>query len=562
MNQLVKLWRSLKRPQQISLIVIPAVVLLAAWYGLKMKHEGDFHVIYSGLALEDANAVTQKLHEASIEYRLEQGGAAIAVPSARVADARLAIAGAGLPRSGRIGFELFDRSNLGSSDFAEQVNYRRALEGELERTIATLSDVDQARVHLTFARDSVFLDDKRPSKATVVLRLKRSAPLSPANVTAIANLVASAVDGLTPESVAVIDSNGRLLNRPQDSADSGAQLAEANLDYKRQVESELLNKVNAALEPLLGAGRYRAGVNVDCDFSSSEENEESFDSAKSVIVSSQSTEESSATGLSGGTPGAASNLPKPTAQPVRPAVGASGISRKSENLAWQPGRTVRRTVQPRGMIRRISAAVLVDQTVRWEGVGPKAKRILVPPSPETMKGIRDVVASVMGVNDQRGDVVTVDSLPFENTLAAEPPPAPPAASGGKKNQQQMVLSLNNPLVIAAPVVLLLAGAGFFFFRRKRKAITAKAQAEITSAAERAKLNAGEAEKQLQQQLSDNEAQQALLETEAISRIKLPTNSRKTEVLSKHIRETSHKDPAATANVLRSWIADGDDRRAT
>ncbi len=126
----------------------------------------------------------------------------------------LALAGAGLPKSGRIGFELFDRTNLGASDFAEQVNYRRALEGELERTVATLSEVDQARIHITFAKDSVFLDARQPSKATVVLRLKRIAQLPQPSVVAIANLVASAVDGLSPEAVAIIDANGRLLSRP------------------------------------------------------------------------------------------------------------------------------------------------------------------------------------------------------------------------------------------------------------------------------------------------------------------------------------------------------------
>lgn len=559
MNQLGKLWRSLNRTQQASLVVVPLVVLLIAWYGLKWMHDSDFHVVFSGLAPEDALAVTQKLHEASIEYKLDATGSSISVPSARSADARLAIAGAGLPHTGRIGFELFDRTNLGASDFAEQVNYRRALEGEIERTIATLGEVEQARVHLTFAKESVFLDEKRPSKATVVLRLRRAAPLSQSNVTAIANLVASAVDGLAPESVAIIDSDGRLLNRPRDSNDAGAQLAEADLEYKRQVEAEMIGKVNAALEPLLGAGRFRAGVNVDCDFSTSEENEEAFDSSKSVIVSSQSTEESSATGLSGGTPGAASNLPKPTAQPAKPAVGASGITRKSENLAWQPGRTVRRTVQPRGMIRRISAAVLVDQTVRLQGSGAKARKVLVPPSPETMKAVKDVVAGVMGLNEQRGDVITVESLPFENTLIETEPPSATAPLPAQK--QRIELSWKSPYLIGGVAALILVGGLFMFMARKRKAAKASVAVEV-DLQEKARLAAAEAQKNLEKQLSDNQAQQSLLETEAISKIKLPTSSRKAEVLSKHIRETSHKDPVSTANVLRSWIADGDDRRAS
>jgi len=557
-NQLLKIWQSLNRQQQVSLVIVPVLLIAAIWGGMRWKHESDFHVVFSGLAPEDAAALTQKLKEASIEYKLDETGASILVPSGRMADARLAIAGAGMPHSGRIGFELFDRSNLGASDFAEQVNYRRALEGELERTIATLAEVQQARVHLTFAKESVFLDEKRPSKATVVLRLKQAAPMSSAKVNAVANLVASAVDGLAPESVAIIDSNGRLLNRPKEPGDAGEQLAEANLEYKRQVELELINKVNTALEPLLGAGKFRAGVNVDCDFSSSEENEESFDSTKSVVVSSQTTEESSATGLSAGTPGTASNLPKPTAQTQRPAVGATGVTRRSENVAWQPGRMVRRTVQPRGLIRRISAAVLVDQTVRWEGSGPKMRKVFVPPSAEVLKGIRDVVAGVTGYTEQRGDLITVETLPFENTVAAEPPPSAVSQPASKKTP----LSVKQPPVIAAIVlgVVALGLFGWMLKRKKRKTAELSKQRELAAAASQTKIAVPEKpENDYERQLSENEQEYALLEKEASSRIKLPAHSRKAEVLMKHIRTTSHKDPANTANILRTWIAEGDDR---
>src|ERR1700733_3207836 len=302
MNQLVKIWKSLTRAQQFSLVLVPVVVCAVVFGLLRWKHENAFRVLYSALAPEDAAAVTQKIREAGIEYRMDETGATISVTSDRLADARMALAGAGLPKSGRIGFELFDRANLGASDFTEQVNYRRALEGELERTVATLSEVDQARIHITFAKDSVFLDARQPSKATVVLRMKRLGQLQQSGVVAIANLIASAVEGLAPESVAIIDANGRLLSRPRVSGDSDAQLAEANLDYRRQVEAELLAKVNTALGPLLGPDRFHASVNADCDFSSSEENEETVDPAKSAILTSQTTEESSGGALAGGTP--------------------------------------------------------------------------------------------------------------------------------------------------------------------------------------------------------------------------------------------------------------------
>ena len=207
MNQLTRIWNSLSTAQRISLILAPILVCAAAFGLVRWKHESDFRTLYTSLAPEDAAAVTQKIREAGIEYRLDETGATVMVPSSRLAEARLALAGAGLPRTGRIGFELFDRANLGASDFAEQVNYRRALEGELERTVGTLGEVGQARIHLTFAKDSVFLDSRQPAKATVVLKLNRSSHIPQASVVAIANLVASAVTvwrpNLWPSSIRV-----------------------------------------------------------------------------------------------------------------------------------------------------------------------------------------------------------------------------------------------------------------------------------------------------------------------------------------------------------------------
>jgi flagellar M-ring protein FliF len=556
MSQLSKIWTSLTRSQQISLVIVPIVVCAIAAGLLKWKHDAGFRVLYSSLAPEDAAAVTQKIREAGIEYRLDQTGATVTVPSDRLADARLALAGAGLPKTGRIGFELFDRTNLGASDFAEQVNYRRALEGELERTVATLSEVEQARIHITFAKDSVFLDARQPSKATAVLHLKHSTKLPPASVAAIANLIASAVDGLAPESVAIIDSNGRLLNRPLASADSGMQLAEANLEYRKQVETELLAKIDGALGSLLGPDRFRVSVNADCDFSSSEENEENVDPTRSAVLTSQTTEESTGSGIAGGTPGTASNLPQPTA---RAATGMSGLMRRTENASYQPSRTVKHTVSPKGSVRRISTAVLLDQTVRWDGFGPKAKRTLVPPSAEVLKGVHDIIAGITGFTEQRGDRITIETLPFETTLQAEPPLAP----GAPAKTPPARFDVKQPVVIGgAAVAILLIGAllfaGFIFARKHSGAKGADASA--AAVANPAALEANAAARQLQQQFSANEAQQAQLDSEALRGIKLPATTKKSEALVKHIRDSVHKDAISSTNVLRTWISEEEMKR--
>jgi flagellar M-ring protein FliF len=558
MNQLARIWASLSRNQQISLILVPVLVCAVVFGLLKWKHDSGFRVLYSALAPEDASAVTQKIREAGIEFRMDETGATVMVPSERLADARLALAGAGLPRTGRIGFELFDRTNLGASDFAEQVNYRRALEGELERTVATLSEVDQARIHITFAKESVFLDARQPSKATVVLRLKRSAQLSQPSVVAIANLIASAVDGLSPDGVAIIDSSGRLLSRPRVQGDGEAQLAEANLEYRRQVESELLAKIDTALGPLLGPDRFRASVSADCDFTSSEENEESVDSAKSAVLTSQTTEESSGGGVAGGTPGTASNLPRPTARATST---GSGLMRRTENATYQPSRTVKHTISPKGTVRRVSTAVLVDQTVRWDGVGAKAKRTLIPPSAELLKGVHDIIAGITGFSEQRGDQITVETLPFESTLQAEPPMGPAAPV----KPVPLGMSFRNPIVSGGAVLLVLLTGGLIFIlftKRSKGRVSDTSAAAIAQGASPGAVERTAGERRMEQQLSENDAQQAQIEAEVMNRINLPPSTRKTEVLVKHIRDSVHKDAANATNVLRTWISEPETKRTT
>ncbi len=553
MNQVTRIWKSLSNVQRISLFLMPLLLSALGFAGLRWKHDADFRTLYSSLTPEDASAVTQKIKEAGIEYRLDETGATVTVPADRLAEARLALAGAGMPRSGRIGFELFDRTNLGASDFTEQVNYQRALEGELERTVATLAEIDQARIHITAGKESVFLDSRQPAKATVVIKLRNQARIQQASVTAIANLVASAVDGLSPEAVSIIDDSGRLLNRPR-ASDGDAKAAEVNLDYRQQLETELQAKLSGALEPLLGAGKFRTGVNIDCDFTSVDQSDEIYDSTNSAMLTSQVTEESTGSGvISGGQPGTASNLPSP---PPKPTAGASGVVRRTENNSYQPSRTVRHTVNPKGMIRKISTIVLLDHAVRWEGAGAKAKKIVVAPSAEVVKAVHDVVAGIIAFNEPRGDQITVESLPFESTLDAEPPlsatPMNQKAPAADKKQQMMLLGGG------ALVVLILLGGALYVMRRSSKSKATDTAAAAIAADSHAPggLPASPGySTEVEKRIREGEQEQARLEAEVLSAIKLPAATKATEVLIRHIRESSHKDPATAANVLRAWMND-------
>lgn len=420
MDQIKALIRTLSVRQRWSL-VIAAILVATGVYGLaRWQRETGFRPLYGPLAAEDASSVVQKLKEEGVPYRLSADGTLITVPQDRIPELRLEMAGAGLPKSGRIGFEIFDKTNFGMSDFAERINYQRALEGELERSVMALSQVEQARVHISFPQESVFTEARQPAKASVLVRLRTGAQLPSSAVSAITHLISSAVENLAAEAVSVMDMRGALLNRPRRGGEHSQEISEAALEYQRKVEQNLVAKLNSTLEPVVGAGRFRTAVSAECDMTSGEQSEESFDPTRSVMVTSQKTEDvSGGVRVAGGMPGTASNLPDPAPRPT-PA-GEGGVSRRTENVSYQSSRTVKRTVLPQGPIRKLSVSVLLDHEVHREGTGAEGKRVLAPPSPQRMKVIHDLAAAAIGLNAERGDQLIVESLAFETSLNTEPP---------------------------------------------------------------------------------------------------------------------------------------------
>jgi flagellar M-ring protein FliF len=423
MNQLTQAVTGLTLSQKITIAAAAVLTAAGLFAFTRWKHESDFRPLYTSMAAEDAAAVVQKLRETGVEYRLSESGSSVSVPSTRLAESRLALAAAGLPKTGRIGFELFDKSSFGATDFVEHINYKRALEGELERSMMSLAEVEEARVHLTLPKDSVFLEQQQPAKASVVLKLRPGSQVSSQNVAAMTNLVASAVEGLAPESVSVVDMNGNLLSRPRrvDPAD-GSQVTTEALEVRQQIEHDLVAKIHATLEPLLGANRFRAGASVECDLSSGEQQEETYDPTHSVMASSQKTEDvTERGGAASGVPGTASNLPRGGSGPTP---NTSGTSRRTESMTYQTSRVVKHTRIPQGIIRHISLAVLLDQDVHWEGQGAARQRVFEPPKPEMIQSLKGLISAATGLNTERGDQLIIESLPFESTQNAEPPVAP------------------------------------------------------------------------------------------------------------------------------------------
>jgi flagellar M-ring protein FliF len=540
-----------------------AAVLLAAGGGVYLlvehQREADFRPLFTGVAPEDASAIVQKLKENGVEYRVPVEGGMVMVPSARLAELRINMAAAGLPKTGRIGFELFDKTNLGATEFTEHINYRRALEGELERSVMSLAEVEQARVHVTFPKDSVFLESQQPAKASVMVKLRPGSRLAPQNVLAIDHLVSAAVEGLTPDAVSVLDMNGNLLGKPRSPGTlDGPEPSEAALEYRHHVEGDLLAKINSTLEPLLGAEKFRANVSVECDFTGGEQSEEIFDPAHSVMSTSQRTEDNSGGVSAGGVPGTASTLPRPTS---RPANGSSRVSRTTENIAYQTSRTVKKTRMPAGVVKKMSLAVLVDQTVTWQNNGKGLDRVLVPPTPATLAIIHDLVAGVTGFSQERGDQLVIETLPFESTLQLEPPGAP-GTSVSARPGPPAGLQLNRKTLLigggAAAGAIVLAFLFAMMLRRKRKEAPAvSGPGELAAGdtpAARAAIAAGKAEQELQNQLAERDALQQKSDAQVLSSLTLaPVITKKSEVLAKHLREKISKEPEVAAQILRTWV---------
>jgi flagellar M-ring protein FliF len=557
MNQLKQIFDRLSWSQRIWIAVAVVAVIGGLTYANHWNDERDFKPLFSGLADEDAGALVAKLHEGGVEYRLAANGSTILVPSDKVAEARLQMASAGLPKSGRIGFELFDKANFGASEFTEQVNYHRAIEGELERSVMSIREVETARVHLTLAKDSLYSEARQPAKASVLVKLRHAAALSPQNIAAICQLTASAVPGLAADQVSLVDTSGNLLNRPRpNAAGDDVNASEATLDYRKSIEQSLQNKIASTLEPLLGPDHFRIGVSADVDLTSGEQSEEVFDPTKSVMVTSQRTEDGPAVATASGVPGTASNLPRPTS---KASTGASNYSRHTENISYQTSRLVKHTRLPQGGVKKLSLSILVDHSLRWDG----AKRIVEAPSAEKLKVIHDLVAAATGLDPARGDQLVVNAFPFEATLNAEPATAvnaaPPVAVSPLPAWLQKLMGQKNFIMIAgvgASAMLVLV-VGFLVMvskMRKKKRVAAEVAALALEAATPKGPTVADAQKDLEARMAGQVGEQARKDAEAMLQLKLPeVQTKKTEVIKKHIAAEAKKDPTAMAQVVRTWL---------
>lgn len=400
----------------LPLLIAAAVAITVTIVLLLWAREPEYRVLYSNLSDQDGGNVVNQLAQMNIPYRLTNNGNTIMIPAQRVYETRLKLAQEGLPKGGAVGFELLDQEKFGISQFSEQVNYQRALEGELARTIETLGPVRHARVHLAIPKPSLFVREQKTPTASVTLTLHAGRALDDGQISAISYMVASAVPDLPPANVTVVDQNGRLLTQ---NGETGQGLNAAQLKYTSEIEADYQRRILAILAPVVGRANVHAQVTAQVDFSSHEQTSEQYrpnaDPAHMTIRSRQiSTNEQQGLHPNGGVPGALSNQPTPAASaPIegkKSEKDEKGALRHfnrqhDETTNYEVDRTLTHITRNVGNIERLSVAVVVNYTVDAEG-----KRI--PLTPEQMDKINALTREAMGYSTQRGDTLNVVNAPF------------------------------------------------------------------------------------------------------------------------------------------------------
>lgn len=438
-QQFITYWKKQSLGKQITMVSLLLSMLILTPVLVNWANTPSYSVAYTGLNEADAAQIVQKLDENNISYQLKSSGT-IEVPSDQVYATRLLMAREGLPQSSTVGYELFSgTSMLGMTEFSQKVNYQRAIEGELERTIGSIEAVKAVRVHLVIPEKSLLTSEQSLTTASVTIQVNPGHVFDAAQVRAVTHLVASSVEGLKPESVVVVDSDGNLL---ASGSGSENELSMNMKDDQRTIEmayaTEVQKRVQAILDKILGPNRSVVQATVEMDWTQREITSNTFSPTESAIRSSQTINESSSSSdTAGGVPGAASNLPTPVATAA--GTGASSYQRSEETLNYEVSQVQAHEIIAPGEVKRISVSVMVD------GIS----------DPAQMEIIRSAVQVAAGIDAARGDQIVVESFAFDRTALDE-------LSAELAQQQQQELYLRIGMGIGAAVVVL---ALLFFILR-------------------------------------------------------------------------------------------------
>ncbi|WP_033783387.1 flagellar basal-body MS-ring/collar protein FliF [Pantoea sp. 9140] len=550
----------LRANPRIPLIVAAAAVVAIVIAMVLWAKQPSYSVLYNNLTDEDGGAIVTQLTQMNIPYRFAENGGALMVPEANVHELRLRLAQQGLPKGGSVGFELLDKEKFGISQFSEQVNYQRALEGELARTIESLGPVKSARVHLAMPKPTLFVREQKAPSASVTLTLQPGRALDEGQIQAIAHMVSSSVAGLPPGNVTVVDQTGRLLTR---SDNAGRDLNDAQLKYSSEVEARYQQRIEAILNPILGQGNVHAQVTAQINFDTSEQTDEKYqpnaNPSNTAIRSRQtSTSDQSGSPYPGGVPGALSNQPAPanTAPVTTPnnnaangqnangqnnaannasqttstaaASSAPTNSRRDDTVNYELDRSIRHTKVNVGDVQRLSVAVVVNFRA-----DDKGKAVAL--NEQQLKQIEDLTREAMGYSQTRGDSVNVVNSQFNTTEAV-------TADLPFWQQQSFFDQLMN-----AGKWLLIALVAFILYRKLVRPHLVRKQAAEKAAAEAVAARAAA-------QQPEEEAFNVQLSKDELDQERKSNNRMSAEVMSQRIRDMSENDPRVVALVIREWMS--------
>jgi len=541
-DQIQKYLWGLSRKQQITLAGGSALVVASLAGFVFLIGRADMKPLYSGLQPEEAQFIARTLAAENIPYEISSDGASLRVQADKVDSVRLELASQGLPQTGRLGLELFDKPNWAGSDFAEKVNYQRALEGELERTIRAIRQVQSARVHLVMSHDSLFSEREREAKGSVVVKL-REGRLADSAIRSITYLVASAVDNLPPENVTVIDADGNI------PILSGRHTQGMDHDEVEAIENRLTEKLVSTLAPLVGREGLRASVTVENDLASSESTQETYDPNSSVVITSQVSQDQSSESDPQGIPGTPSNAPDSSAKGTSAAAAHSTpeeTGQRSESKTYAVSKAVRHVVQPSGAIKNIAVAVLVDDATETKSEGGAKTESRRKRSPEEMKQIEELAKAAIGFDSARGDHLSVQNVSFAAIVPGPPPnlterlaPLIQEWIGAVRYAGLAVLFLLIYLMVLRPV--------------KRQIVAALA-------VEQPQLPPGTRQ---QRALGKGETPQSELTVEtgggegAGELTEINTEVKRTVVLKNQLVERIKKNPEAASRLIQNWVRQGE-----
>jgi flagellar M-ring protein FliF len=399
-------------------LVAAALISLALW-----SQKPEYRTLFGGLTDEDMSDVVQNLEARKVPYKII--GGAVKVPDNQVHETRIALAGDGLPQGGSVGFEIFDESSFGVTQFVQKINYMRAMQGELARTISQIRNIESARVHLSVPEKGVFLDEIEKGRASVILKLRGSAGLTPSQVQAIVHLTASSVEGLLPGDVTVVDTSGRMWTDASDDVSVPMGLTTAQFEYKRRIEKDMERAIQGMLEKTIGAGKVVARVSTEMVTVHRERTEETYDPDGQVVRSEHRTKEK-ITGASSasGVPGVRSNVPG--GRGATTGGNPSQSQKQDEVINYEISKVISRVIEPVGEIEKLSVSVFVDGNYEvivgklpedaLEGAVAPVTKKYIERSSEELQGLETVIKGIIGFDEARGDTIIISSVPFESSF--------------------------------------------------------------------------------------------------------------------------------------------------